>query len=229
MGYKEEKKGDDVYLIPEDEHTHTLIWLHGLGDTAMGFHDVFTDTKNSFVPETTKVVLLTAPNRAVTINMGMEMPAWFDYLKLSIKGIHDCVEFEHVQESKERVNAVIEEEVEALDGDYKKILIGGFSQGAALSLYTALEHPKELGGVVSFSGHQLYNKVKDVNEEKKTLPIFAYHGEMDPTLIFFLAFPFYQQLKEADFNIQCDSESALGHSLSLKELELAKSFISAIL
>lgn len=33
MGYKKETKGDDIYLVPKENHTHTLIWCHGLGDT----------------------------------------------------------------------------------------------------------------------------------------------------------------------------------------------------
>ena len=31
---------DDIYLGPE-EHDSTLIWLHGLGDTAEGWRDLF--------------------------------------------------------------------------------------------------------------------------------------------------------------------------------------------
>ena len=33
MGYTEETKGEDIYFIPQGDHTHTLIWCHGLGDT----------------------------------------------------------------------------------------------------------------------------------------------------------------------------------------------------
>ena len=136
---------------------------------------------------------------------------------------------DHLQESKERVNSVIETEVELLGGDYKKILIGGFSQGAALSLYTAFEHPEELAAVISCSGHQLHENVSDVNESKKSLPIFAYHGELDPTLNFQRAFPFYEKLKEEGFSVQTASESSLAHSLSFKELMLARDFVKAAL
>ena len=108
-----------------------------------------------------------------------------------------------------------------------KIILGGFSQGAALNLYTALEHPKELGAVISMSGHQLYKDVSCINEDKKSLPIFAYHGEMDPVLNYQLASPFYSQMKEAGFSIQVGSEEYLAHSLSMTEIRLAKEFLES--
>lgn len=44
--------------------------MHGLGDTADGYLDVFTTNINP-VSASTKVVLLTAPMKKVTINFGM--------------------------------------------------------------------------------------------------------------------------------------------------------------
>jgi phospholipase/carboxylesterase len=73
-------KGEHIYLLPTQKHTYTLIWMHGLGDTAdgiyivylfiLGFLDIFTSNMSP-VSSTTKVVLLTAPVSKVTINMGM--------------------------------------------------------------------------------------------------------------------------------------------------------------
>lgn len=51
--------------------------MHGLGDTADGgFLEVFQ--AGLFTKNNTKVILLQAPIRRVTINMGMEMPSWYD-------------------------------------------------------------------------------------------------------------------------------------------------------
>jgi len=30
-------KGEHIYLLPKHKHTHTLVWMHGLGDTADGY------------------------------------------------------------------------------------------------------------------------------------------------------------------------------------------------
>ena len=67
--YNVEKKNQDIYITPKDgNHTETLIFMHGLGDTAEGWFDVFVDPRKSFCLPTTKVVLLTAPVAPVTIN-----------------------------------------------------------------------------------------------------------------------------------------------------------------
>mmetsp|Transcript_18310 Transcript_18310/g.2528 ORF Transcript_18310/g.2528 Transcript_18310/m.2528 type:complete len:97 (+) Transcript_18310:31-321(+) len=75
---KKGTKGEHIYLNPKGGHTHTLIFMHGLGDTAAGYLDIFTGHMNP-VSATTRVVLLTAPIRTVTVNMGMQMTSWFDF------------------------------------------------------------------------------------------------------------------------------------------------------
>ena len=67
-------------MIPQEEHTHSLVWLHGLGDSAYGFLDVFDEHK--IAPATCKVILPTAPERAVTLNGGMKMTSWYDIVSL---------------------------------------------------------------------------------------------------------------------------------------------------
>ena len=36
-------KTDYIKFVPNQEHKYSLIWLHGLGDSAHGFSDVFAD------------------------------------------------------------------------------------------------------------------------------------------------------------------------------------------
>jgi len=129
----------------------------------MGFLDVFTNSQMSPVSKTTKVILLTAPVRAVTLKMGMPCHCWYDYKVLGFDVIKESVDIDQLTESKDRVTSVINSEVsDNLGGDYKKLLIGGFSQGAALALYTALEMENEVKAVISFSGHQLYQNISEI-------------------------------------------------------------------
>lgn len=54
---------DDITLIPIQSHETTVIWLHGFGDSAYGWVDIFDNIEmNPFLP-TTKIILLTAPLR----------------------------------------------------------------------------------------------------------------------------------------------------------------------
>jgi len=122
------KKDADIYLTPKSKHTHTLIFMHGLGDSADGFYDFFTE-KNSPAPATMKIVLLTAPIRAVTINAGMKMTSWFDFKNFSVteNNFNKVIGVDQANESTERIKKVINEEIAVLGGDSKKIFVGGFS------------------------------------------------------------------------------------------------------
>lgn len=57
-----------------------MIWLHGLGDTALGWFDIFKSEHN-FVNKHTKIILLTAKSYPITLNGGIVMNAWYDIKK----------------------------------------------------------------------------------------------------------------------------------------------------
>ena len=71
-------------MTPKTEHKYSLIFLHGLGDTAMGFKDLFEDKGNEYriTPPNCRIVLPTAPVQPVTLNDGYEMNSWFDIFNL---------------------------------------------------------------------------------------------------------------------------------------------------
>ena len=78
----------DIHLIPKTTttstaHSFTLIWMHGLGDTAEGFLEFF-QCKKPWLPEEakgrTKVVLLNAPKQPVSSMGGVGMNSWYDMI-----------------------------------------------------------------------------------------------------------------------------------------------------
>merc|ERR1712179_150460 len=70
-----------VVLKAGRAHTATFIFLHGLGDTGMGWAGAL----NSIKPDYLKVICPTAPMLPVTLNGGASMPAWYDILSLDEK------------------------------------------------------------------------------------------------------------------------------------------------
>ena len=80
-----------VTLQPKGEHKFTLIFMHGLGDTAMGFFSMFADQgDNRLTPLNCKIILPTAPTAAVTCNGGAEMTSWFDFYRLEFGKISNA-------------------------------------------------------------------------------------------------------------------------------------------
>ncbi len=71
---------NNIIIQPKSEHTHTLIFLHGLGDSAEGFKSVFEEGGPLNFPNL-KVVLPTAPKKPVSMNNGYTMNSWFDIFK----------------------------------------------------------------------------------------------------------------------------------------------------
>lgn len=94
-----------------------------------------------------KVICPTAPTMPVTLNAGFQMPSWFDLKTLDISGPEDA---EGIRKASQNLHTLINSEISA-GIESERIIVGGFSQGGALALYSALTFPKPLGGVISLS------------------------------------------------------------------------------
>ena len=71
------------------------------------------------------------------------MPAWFDLYSLDPTGQEDE---RGIEKSKQIITNLIEDEIN--NGiDASRIVIGGFSQGGALSLYTGLSGKYKVAGI----------------------------------------------------------------------------------
>ncbi|XP_076828801.1 acyl-protein thioesterase 1 isoform X2 [Brachyhypopomus gauderio] len=119
-----------------------------------------------------------APVMPVTLNMNMAMPSWFDIIGLSPDAEEDET---GIKKAAENIKALIDQEVKNGIPSHR-ILLGGFSQGGALSLYTALTTHQKLAGVVALSCWlPLRNTLsKSVLGSNKELPVLQCHGEADP-------------------------------------------------
>ncbi len=153
-----------------------LIWLHGLGANAADMTGLAAHPDISALP--LRHIFLNAPMRAVTINAGMQMPAWYDILGFS----HDTREdADGVKESAKAIQEIIEQQIAAGFAAHQ-IFLAGFSQGGAIGLYTALHSNLELGGVVSLSSYLPLASEANANLPKST-PLFIGLGEFDPVVL----------------------------------------------
>ena len=166
-------------LITEPKHTprHAVIWLHGLGADGYDFEPIVPQLQ---LPEELGVrfVFPHAPVRPVTINNHYPMRAWYDIVSLSEEGRDDK---QGIQQSQVLLqNLIAHQQQQGLSSE--KIFLVGFSQGAAVALYTALRYPKKLGGVIALSGYLPIAGTLDAERTaaNKKLPIFIAHGEEDP-------------------------------------------------
>lgn len=223
--YEKLKETNDIIVTPLAEHKHTLVWMHGLGDSAEGFLEFFYNPEPMLPNKNTKVVLLNAPCVPVTCNGGMKMNSWYDILTFKPKIL---VNEESIKENTERIIKRIEEEAKALNGDYSKVFVGGFSQGCCMALNSAILAPFTVGGVIGLSGAAFESLLATINsdkdnsrfgEKKKNLSIFVYHGKADEVITYPHAKESYDLLIASGFQkIQFNDENKLGHSVSPTEI-----------
>jgi len=165
-----------VVVDATEEHTSTVIWLHGLGASGDDFEPIVPMME---MPHT-RFVFPHAPILPVTINMGMRMPAWYDILTLEWDS--EAREDERtIRNSAELVVELLEAE-HARGIPYDRIVLAGFSQGGALALHVGTRYPHTLAGIMILSAYEVLsetydNEAHDANSE--TAMLFC-HGVYDP-------------------------------------------------
>lgn len=165
---------DCLESTPGTDATATVIWMHGLGASGADFIPL--------VPlmglPTVRFVFPHAPERPVTINGGYVMPAWYDIL--SMERGPDREAPDDIRASALEIEALIARE-HARGVPSERIVLAGFSQGAAMALHVGLRHRHRLAGILILSGYLLLgDRVADeAHPANADTPLFFGHGRSD--------------------------------------------------
>ncbi|KAG9400976.1 acyl-protein thioesterase [Aphanomyces cochlioides] len=227
----------NITLKPKGSHTASLIFIHGLGDTAYGWVDSVAHISQTLphlkciLPTGISVCFwfrvltwffLVAKTQPVSLNMGMPMPSWYDIQSLSDREGDPC---SGIEESRSRVQKLIQDEVDA-GIPLSRIVLGGFSQGGAMSLYTGYQMTQPLGGVLVLSGYLPNQAGFHAEEASKNVPLLMCHGEDDNVVRLEWAKKSLEVLKasgvsDTEFKLYPD----MPHSACLEELEDVQSWL----
>ncbi|VVC86717.1 acyl-protein thioesterase 1 [Leptidea sinapis] len=207
-----------VIIASTAKQTATLIFFHGLGDTGHGWASTIAALRGPHI----KVLCPTASPIPVTLNAGFRMPSWFDLRTLDATAPEDE---EGILRATSLVHGLISDEVKA-GIPANRIVLGGFSQGGALALHSALTYPESVAGVMALScwlpRHAHFpNAVK----APKDLPIFQAHGDCDPVVPYKWGQMTASFLKTFMTNMEFNTYQGLSHSSSEAELKDMKAFI----
>ncbi len=167
---------------------YAFIWLHGLGADGhdfASFVEAFADTTDQAV----RFILPHAPVQAVTLNGGTLMPAWFDLYGTRAEDAQDET---GIRRAAEAITHLIAEQ-EKYGIPAERVVLGGFSQGGAVALYTALTGPKPLAAVIGLSTYlplarHFLEAVPPINT---ATPVFLGHG-IDDAMI---PYPFAEKTR----------------------------------
>lgn len=145
----------------------------------------------------------------VTVNGGMRSTSWYDIDAATLAGNGDDVK------GLERSMSQIMQLVEAERGSgisSERIILGGFSQGGVVSLYTGLRN--KLGAIFALSSY--------LPQHKQTIftykpDLFMAHGKIDNVISYVFGEASMQFLKENGCRVTWKSYN-FGHSVSDEEL-----------
>ena len=205
-----------------------VIWLHGLGASGHDFYDVIPALRCD--PSLgIRFLFPHAPVRPITINQDLPMRGWYDIFSLTDL---DDEDIDGLNESAQFVQTLIDNQIQQ-GIPPARIVLAGFSQGAALALHTALQITaqnslSELGGVIALSGY-CPNRQQLTHSPHKfsPLPIFMAHGEYDEIIPIVLAKESLLTLTHAGFHVDWHSYP-MGHQVCDAELEKIGNWLSKL-
>jgi phospholipase/carboxylesterase len=209
-----------------------VIWLHGLGADGHDFEPIVPELGLP-ASKPVRFIFPNAPQRPVTINSGMRMPAWYDILQLGVQDDGRAVvgpeDEAGIRESQAQIEGLISREVKR-GIPHKKIVLAGFSQGGAIALQTALRHPERLAGLMALSTYLPLSKTleKERAAANSDLPIFMAHGSYDPMIPMVRAQQSRDALKALGYAVEW-REYPMPHSVCPEEITDIAAFLLKVL
>jgi phospholipase/carboxylesterase len=192
-----------------------VIWLHGLGADGRDFEPIVPELVAKSWPGI-RFVFPHAPVRAVTVNRGMRMRAWYDILGVEIAARQDEA---GVRESIGMIEKLVERETQRGIAS-ERVLLAGFSQGGAIALAAGLRHSQRLGGIVALSTYLPLAELGDAEFDaaNRNVPIFMAHGSADPVVPEALGAKSRDFLRARGYEVDWHSYR-MPHSVCAEEIE----------
>jgi phospholipase/carboxylesterase len=202
-----------------------VIWLHGLGADGHDFEPIVPEIVHRG-ERAWRFVFPNAPTRAVTLNGGMRMRAWYDIKGLDRKAVEDVDGF---RETDSQIRELIAREA-ARGIPAHRVVLAGFSQGGAVSLYTAPRFPETLAGVMVLSAYLPREStfLAERAHANDATPLFLAHGQGDPTLPIALGRQSRDYLQSQGYTVEWH-EYPMGHAVCAAEIADIRAFLFRVL
>jgi len=202
-----------------------VIWLHGLGADGHDFEPVVPEIVRR-KERAWRFVFPHAPHRPVTINGGMSMRAWYDIKGLDRRAVEDVAGF---RDTDVKIRELIGHEV-GRGIPANRIVLAGFSQGGAVSLYTVPRLAEKLAGVMALSCYLPAMNVFGAERvaANDATPIFMAHGRGDDVLPMSLGTQSRDFLKSQGYAVEWH-DYPMAHAVCAPEIADIREFLFRVL
>lgn len=210
---------------PDTEADACVIWLHGLGADGSDFLGV-VDQLGLPANHKVRFVFPNAPFRSVTVNNGMKMRGWYDIFDINLLRKEDE---SGIKDSYNTLSEIIQHEVKQ-GVAHARIILAGFSQGGAMSLYTGLRYPIALGGIIVLSAYMplLADFNSHMHPANADIPIFMAHGLFDPIVPLQAGKNAADALQKLNYALEWQTYP-IAHTVTLDEIYDVGAFINRCL
>ena len=208
---------ETIELETAKNPTAAVIWMHGLGADGNDFVPIVNELDLAGAPGI-RFVFPHAPVRAVTINNGHRMRAWYDISFGDLEGHTRKADEKGVRESQAQIGELIARE-SARGIPAGKIVLAGFSQGGAVALQTGLRHPEKLAGVMALSTYLPLadSFAQEAAPANAKTSVFMAHGTHDPVVPYAMGRNSCALLEKAAYAVEWH-EYPMQHSVCLEEV-----------
>ena len=209
---------DHILIDPDQPTPGAVIFLHGLGADGHDFEPIVPELKIDDL--NLRFIFPHAPERAITINNGETMRAWYDFVPHS-----ETSGAEDIKASAQLIQALIQDQMDQGIAP-NKIILAGFSQGGVMALEVGLRQPTRIAGVVGLSTylHDANATERERTDANLGIPIFLGHGRMDPMIPIMRAATSRENLVRMAYDVEWHDYS-MGHQVCMEEIEDLAQFI----
>ncbi|KAF4318082.1 hypothetical protein BBO99_00007626 [Phytophthora kernoviae] len=172
-----------------------------------------------------KFVLPTAAPRPVTVANGRNIPAWYD-IEAFVGGAGYA---EGIDLTRDIIMSMIAQEVEA-GIQRSRIVLGGFSQGGAVSYFTGFQTKQPVGGIMVLSSFIPREQEFVFAPETANVPLLICHGDTDSRARYEWAQQSKQRLAAAGVkDIEFKTYPNMDHSSSPQEIADIRAWLQRVL
>ena len=166
-----------------------------------------------------------APRIPVTVNMGMPMRAWYDIVSLDARGQDET----GIRRSAASIEELIARQVDR-GVPSSRIVLAGFSQGAAMALFTGLRHAAPLAGILALSGYLPLHEslAAEASVANQRVEILQAHGQHDDVVPYQIGHGSAQLLRGAGYHVDWH-EYPMAHQVCPEEVQEIGRWLTRVL
>ncbi|MDR0423704.1 MAG: hypothetical protein LBH46_03910, partial [Rickettsiales bacterium] len=158
----------DFFDIVPDKVSNVLMLMHGYGSTADDLISVGLSVRQ-LLPDTA-VIFVNAPTPC---------EAGFGYQWFSLRSMNLFAILKEIKRSHLLLSSLIKEQLDRFGVPPNNLILGGFSQGAMMTLFTGLRLTEKPMCLISFSG-MMPDTFETINREIGSRPdVCLVHGDYD--------------------------------------------------